>query len=61
MTHEQLVDLIRRMTECDRMTLSELHRKLHAMYERGELDEPVSPATLVKVLIKVLEKWRRLR
>lgn len=61
MTHEQLVDIVRRMTECDRMTWTELYKRLCAMYERGELDEPVSRTTLVTILIRDLDKWRRLK
>lgn len=60
MTHEQLTDMIRRMTECDRVTVAELYERLRAMYERGELDEPVPMEFIVKVLIRDLDKWRRL-
>lgn len=61
MTHERLVDIIGRMTECDQVTLAGLYRRLHAMYERGELDEPVSMAMMMKVLVRDLDKWRRIK
>lgn len=61
MTHEQLVDVIRRMTECDQITVAMLYGRLRAMYERGELDEPVPMARIVKVLVRDLDKWRRLK